>query len=202
MYQNILLAYDGSPDGREALAQVKNLAAMSGATVRLLAIIDPSENMLVVEGMSFVPDNQQFVTHLTQAWDAYRALDALSLGLAPVIVERLMDVLATIRDDGVTVLLVEQDVNLALSIADRGYVMETGRIVHSGLARRLIDDPEVRRAYLAFWASLMEEPLWVASVRCHPVAGGRWNCSLAYQIAKKEGWNVSSIQTANRILND
>lgn len=62
MYQKILLAYDGSPDGREALAQAKNLASMSGATVRLLAIIDPSENMLVVEGMSFVPDNQRFVT--------------------------------------------------------------------------------------------------------------------------------------------
>ena len=61
MYQKILLAYDGSPDGREALAQVRNLACMSGATVRLLAIIDPSENMLVVEGMSFVPDNQRFV---------------------------------------------------------------------------------------------------------------------------------------------
>ena len=75
-------------------------------------------------------------------------IDEMSLGLAPVIVEQLMDVLATIRDDGVTVLLVEQDVNLALSIADRGYVMETGRIVHSGLARNLIDDAEVRRAYL------------------------------------------------------
>ncbi len=62
MYQKILLAYDGSPDGREPLAQAKNLASMSGATVRLLAIIDPSENMLVVEGMSFIPDNQQFVT--------------------------------------------------------------------------------------------------------------------------------------------
>ena len=75
-------------------------------------------------------------------------IDEMSLGLAPVIVEQLMDVLATIRDDGVTVLLVEQDVNLALSIADRGYVMETGRIVRSGSARKLIDDPEVRRAYL------------------------------------------------------
>jgi nucleotide-binding universal stress UspA family protein len=62
MYQNILLAYDGSPDGREALAQARDLASMSGATVRLLAIIDPSENMLVVEWMSFIPDNQQFVT--------------------------------------------------------------------------------------------------------------------------------------------
>jgi branched-chain amino acid transport system ATP-binding protein len=75
-------------------------------------------------------------------------IDEMSLGLAPVVVEQLIDVLATIRDDGVTVLLVEQDVNLALSIADRGYVMETGRIVYSGPARKLIDDPEVRRAYL------------------------------------------------------
>ncbi len=75
-------------------------------------------------------------------------IDEMSLGLAPVIVEQLIDVLATIRDDGVTVLLVEQDVNLALSIADRGYVMETGRIVLSGSAKELIDDPEVRRAYL------------------------------------------------------
>ena len=75
-------------------------------------------------------------------------IDEMSLGLAPVIVEQLMDVLTTIRDEGVTVLLVEQDVNLALSTADRGYVMETGRIVHSGPAKQLIDDPEVRRAYL------------------------------------------------------
>jgi len=62
MYQNILLAYDGSPGGSEALAQAKNLASMSGATVRLLAIIDPSETMLVVEGMSFIPDNHRPVT--------------------------------------------------------------------------------------------------------------------------------------------
>ena len=70
------------------------------------------------------------------------------LGLAPVVVEQLMQVLARIRDEGVTVLLVEQDVHLALSGADRGYVMETGRIVHEGAAKDLIDDPEVRRAYL------------------------------------------------------
>ncbi len=75
-------------------------------------------------------------------------IDEMSLGLAPIIAEQLMDVLAAIRDEGVTVLLVEQDVHLALSGADRGYVMETGRIVHSGLARELIDDPEVQRAYL------------------------------------------------------
>jgi branched-chain amino acid transport system ATP-binding protein len=75
-------------------------------------------------------------------------IDEMSLGLAPVVVEQLMEVLAKIRDEGVTVLLVEQDVHLALSGADRGYVMETGRIVHEGAAKDLIDDPEVRRAYL------------------------------------------------------
>ena len=58
MYRNILLAYDGSPDGREALAQVKSLASISGSTVSLLAIIDPAENMAIVEGMSGVLDHQ------------------------------------------------------------------------------------------------------------------------------------------------
>jgi len=75
-------------------------------------------------------------------------IDEMSLGLAPIIAEQLMDVLAAIRNEGVTVLLVEQDIHLALSGADRGYVMETGRIVHSGPAKQLIDDPEVQRAYL------------------------------------------------------
>jgi branched-chain amino acid transport system ATP-binding protein len=75
-------------------------------------------------------------------------IDEMSLGLAPVVVEQLIDALVAIRGEGVTILLVEQDVNLALSIADRGYVMETGHIVRSGSAKQLTDDPEVRRAYL------------------------------------------------------
>ena len=61
MYHKILLAFDGSPDGREALAQAEKLASVCGATVHLLAIIDPSESMLIVEAMSFIPDNQRFV---------------------------------------------------------------------------------------------------------------------------------------------
>jgi branched-chain amino acid transport system ATP-binding protein len=75
-------------------------------------------------------------------------VDEMSLGLAPVVVDQLMDVLASIRDAGVTVLLVEQDVGLALSGADRGYVLETGRVVKEGAARTLVDDPDVQRAYL------------------------------------------------------
>ena len=75
-------------------------------------------------------------------------IDEMSLGLAPVIVEQLMEVLGRILKQGVTVLLVEQDVHLALSIADRCYMLETGSVVRSARAAEVINDPEVRRAYL------------------------------------------------------
>ena len=75
-------------------------------------------------------------------------VDEMSLGLAPVVVDQLLEVLSEIRKEGVTVLLVEQDVFSAFSIADRGYVLETGRIVRAGAAKELAEDPEVRRAYL------------------------------------------------------
>jgi len=75
-------------------------------------------------------------------------VDEMSLGLAPVVVDQLLDTMTAIRKEGVTVLLVEQDVHAALSVADRGYVMETGEIVREGSARELESDPEVQRAYL------------------------------------------------------
>lgn len=75
-------------------------------------------------------------------------VDEMSLGLAPVIVDVLLETMTQIRSQGVTVLLVEQDVHAALSIADRGYVMETGEIVREGAAGELRNDPEVQRAYL------------------------------------------------------
>ena len=75
-------------------------------------------------------------------------IDEMSLGLAPVIVDQLLEVLADIRSRGVTVLLVEQDVFAAFSVADRAYVMETGRITREGPVGELADDPAVREAYL------------------------------------------------------
>ncbi|MGO9134360.1 MAG: ABC transporter ATP-binding protein [Methylovirgula sp.] len=75
-------------------------------------------------------------------------IDEMSLGLAPVIVDQLLTILKEIRDQGVTVLLVEQDVFAAFSVADRAYVMETGRIVREGNVAELADDPAVRDAYL------------------------------------------------------
>ena len=75
-------------------------------------------------------------------------LDEPSMGLAPVIVEQIFDTIQTINRQGVTILLVEQNASMALAIAGRGYVLETGGIVLEGSAAELADNPEVRRAYL------------------------------------------------------
>lgn len=75
-------------------------------------------------------------------------LDEPMLGLAPVMVDRVAEVVAQVRDLGIAVLLAEQNTNVALSVADRGYVVETGRITVSGPAPKLAADPAVREAYL------------------------------------------------------
>lgn len=75
-------------------------------------------------------------------------LDEPSLGLAPLVVAEIMRVIADLRREGMTVLLVEQNAKAALAIADRGYIMEGGRIVLQGAARDLLADERVRRAYL------------------------------------------------------
>ena len=75
-------------------------------------------------------------------------LDEPSLGLAPLIVPQVFRVIADIRKRGTTVLLVEQNAHMALSVADRGYVLETGKLLVSGKPEALWNDPQVRAAYL------------------------------------------------------
>jgi branched-chain amino acid transport system ATP-binding protein len=76
-------------------------------------------------------------------------IDEMSLGLAPVVVERIAGVVRTINNDrGVSILLVEQDVGLALEIADRGYVLDTGRIILDGPSSELLRRDDIRAAYL------------------------------------------------------
>ena len=75
-------------------------------------------------------------------------VDEPSIGLAPLIVNGIFEILVELNKEGYSILLSEQNVNKALQIADRAYVLETGRIVASGAASELLDDPKIREAYL------------------------------------------------------
>jgi branched-chain amino acid transport system ATP-binding protein len=75
-------------------------------------------------------------------------MDEPSMGLAPILVEQVFDIIREINDSGTAVLLVEQNAQMALSIADRGYVLETGKVVLSGTGNELLLDPQVKEAYL------------------------------------------------------
>ena len=75
-------------------------------------------------------------------------LDEPSMGLAPILVEEIFSIIKDLNANGTTVLLVEQNASMALSVADRGYVLETGRIAKSGTGAELLRDDDVRKAYL------------------------------------------------------
>lgn len=75
-------------------------------------------------------------------------LDEPSMGLAPIIVEQIFDIIHDINQNGTSILLVEQNAQMALSIANRGYVLETGKVVLEGPADDLLDNPDVQEAYL------------------------------------------------------
>ena len=75
-------------------------------------------------------------------------LDEPSMGLAPILVEQIFEIIQSLHKAGTTILLVEQNAQMALSVADRGYVLETGRIVNSGAGLDLLNDESVKKAYL------------------------------------------------------
>jgi branched-chain amino acid transport system ATP-binding protein len=75
-------------------------------------------------------------------------MDEPSMGLSPILVDKIFEIVRDVSAQGVTVLLVEQNASRALQIADRGYVMESGLITMQGEARKMLDDPKVRAAYL------------------------------------------------------
>lgn len=75
-------------------------------------------------------------------------LDEPSMGLAPLLVKEIFKIIETIKKEGTTILLVEQNANQALQVADRAYVLETGKIINEGTARVLLQDDSIKRAYL------------------------------------------------------
>ncbi len=75
-------------------------------------------------------------------------LDEPSMGLAPLLVEQIFDIIRQLHSDGTTILLVEQNAQAALAVADRGYVLETGRIVSTGTGQELLNSDAIKKAYL------------------------------------------------------
>ena len=75
-------------------------------------------------------------------------MDEPSMGLAPLFVERIFEIIKQVNERGISVFVVEQNANMALSIADRGYVLQTGQVVLSGEARDLLNNEAMKRAYL------------------------------------------------------
>lgn len=70
------------------------------------------------------------------------------MGLAPILVEQIFEIIENLHKAGTTILLVEQNAQAALSVADRGYVLETGKIVTTGTGTQLLESPEIKKAYL------------------------------------------------------
>ena len=130
---------------------VKGRAVVAERLERVLALFPRLHERIAQPGGTLSGGEQQMLAigRALMAGPRVLLLDEPSLGLAPLLVQEIFREIVRInREDGTTILLVEQNAHLALSVARRGYVLETGRIVLQDDARRLLEDPKVRAAYL------------------------------------------------------
>ncbi|HKH31262.1 MAG TPA: ABC transporter ATP-binding protein [Gaiellaceae bacterium] len=122
---------------REALERVFTLFPLLHERRRQLAgTLSGGEQQMVAMGRALMSQPKLLL------------MDEPSMGLAPILVERNFDIIRQVHESGVAVLVVEQNANVSLSIADRGYVLQTGRVVLAGAAQELLADEGLRKAYL------------------------------------------------------
>ena len=150
------------PEGRRIFARLtveENLAMGAFFTrkdqyqqelERVLALFPRLKERFVQRGGTMSGGEQQMlaIARALMSRQKLMLLEEPSLGLAPIVIQQIFEIIEQLRRDGVTVFLVEQNANQALKLADRGYVLENGRIVMQGSGDELLRDPRVREAYL------------------------------------------------------
>ncbi len=157
------LGVSQSPEGRKIFARLsvqENLAmgafartdhdGISGDLERVLELFPRLQERLSQPGGTLSGGEQQMLAigRALMSRPRILLLDEPSMGLAPILVQQIFQIIREINAQGTTILLVEQNAQAALQIANRGYVLETGNIVLSGAARDLLADPQVAEAYL------------------------------------------------------
>jgi branched-chain amino acid transport system ATP-binding protein len=130
--------------------QRQDKAAIRADMDRILAIFPRLKERLSQKAGTLSGGEQQMVAmgRALMAQPKVLLMDEPSMGLAPILVEQVFNIIREINDLGTTIFVVEQNANMALSIADRGYVLQTGQIVLSDSAQSLLNNPQMREAYL------------------------------------------------------
>jgi branched-chain amino acid transport system ATP-binding protein len=138
VYENLEMgSYLNKSTFKDNLARVYDLFPLLKERRRQLAgTLSGGEQQMVAMGRALISEPKLLL------------MDEPSMGLAPILVERNFEIIQQVHESGVAILVVEQNANVSLSIADRGYVLQTGRIVLSGAASSLIQHEDLRKAYL------------------------------------------------------
>jgi branched-chain amino acid transport system ATP-binding protein len=140
VYENLLMGIYTRPDKAEAMADVgrmlERFPILGKRRDGLASLLSGGEQQMLAIGRALLSKPKLLL------------LDEPSLGLAPLMTDTLFKMIAQFRDEGLTVLLVEQKARQTLKIVDRAYLLETGRVVTSGTAQALINDPTVSDAFL------------------------------------------------------